>query len=375
MLKKSIIFHKNSITKVQIISFLLFCYLLLTHSLLAQTQLEIEEKINELVYEELEINFERSPCFIVGIIARDSTFIFPFGSTKKDTSILPSPDNLFEIGNLTNIFTASLVNILAKKNILDKDVSINNYLPDSIHNHTAKTITIQQLLTHTSGLPRVPLGIGMTQKEDNQPYMSYTKKMLAEYYKTYNFATAEVGKYNYSHLGYALIELIIEENTGVRFEEILRNNLLEGKFPDTKINLSSKEKKLLVEGFDKSYQSTKPWQYSSFSSAVGLKSNLKDLLTLLRENIDKNDFEGMHKALIPSGMEKNIFAGEAWHIIQPKKYHPIVLHTGATSGYRGYMAFVKETRTGVVVLSNSEYALRGLGYFILQELNKGFRKK
>ena len=61
--------------------------------------------------------------------------------------------------------------------------------------------------------------------------------------------------------------------------------------------------------------------------------------------------------------------------IMIKKHHPIILHTGATSGYRAYIAFVKETRTGVIVLSNSEYALRGLGYFILKKLNKGFKKK
>lgn len=343
--------------------------------LLAQNQDDFKDKVDKLVYEQLNVNFDRSPGFIIGIIENDSTYIIPYGTISKDTSALPAPSNLFEIGNLTNIFTARLVNILVEKRVLDKSISINNYLPRSLQNSTAKKTTIQQLLSHTSGLPRIPLGIGATQKEDNQPYIFYTKKMLGEYFRTYNFATSEVGKYNYSHLGYALIELIIEYNLDVSFEKILHENLLNNKFPATKIKLSEQERKKLVRGFDKSHQATKPWKYASFESAVGLKSSLTDLLTLLRENIDNSQYNEMQVAAVPTEMEKNIFAGEGWHVIKPKKYYPIVVHTGATSGHRGYMAFVKETRTGVVVLSNSEYALRGLGYFILKELNRNFKKK
>ncbi len=354
---------------------LIVCLFSVTSSLFAQKNIDLKNNIDDLVYNQLNIDFDRSPSFIVGLIEKDSTFIFPYGTIEKDNSILPRPDNLFEIGNLTNIFTARLVNILVGNNILEKHIPINNYLPDSLQNTTAESITIEHLLTHTSGLPRVPLGIGLTQKEDNQPYKYYTKKMLAEYFKAYDFSAVEVGKYNYSHLGYALIELIIEHKASLDFEEVLQDNLLNDKFTSTAISLTEEERRLLVQGFDKSHQTTQAWEYESFSSALGLKSNLNDLLILLRDNIDDNSYEEMQAPLVATEMEKNIFVGEGWHIIQPKKYYPIVVHTGATSGYRGYMAFVKETRTGVVVLSNSEYALRGLGYFILKDLNRNFRKK
>jgi len=165
----------------------LFCHLFFMVLLFSQNHINLKNTIDNMVYEELEIDFERSPSFIIGVIEKDSTFIFPFGSIKKDTSVLPSPENLFEIGNLTNVFTARLINILVDKNLLDKDVSINNYLPTRFQNTTATDITIQKLLTHTSGLPRVPLGIGLTQKKDNQPYISYTKAMLIKISKHRNF--------------------------------------------------------------------------------------------------------------------------------------------------------------------------------------------
>lgn len=350
-------------------------YFHFSHFIFAQNNAKFQAKIDELIYERLDIDFARSPGFIVGIIQEDSIFIFPYGSTSKDSIIVPRADDLFEIGNLTNLFTARLINILEEEKKLDKTISINNYLPDSLKNSTATEVTIEQLLTHVSGLPRVPLGIGLTQKEDNQPYAFYTKKELGNYFKGYNFSIAETGKYNYSHLGYALLEIIIEHLTAEKFAIVLQKKLLKDRFLSTEFELNSEERAFLVQGFDKSHAPTLPWKYASFGSAVGLKSNMNDLLIFLRDQIDTNIYDKMHQKIVPTGMKKNVSAGEGWHVIQPKKYYPIVLHTGATNGHRGYMAFVKETRTGVVVLSNSEFALRGLGYFILEEMNEGFRKK
>jgi len=361
----------NFIKKFLLILFIFFYY----STVKAQDQTEIQSRIDDLVYNKLTIDFARSPGFIIGIIDKDSSYIFPYGSISKDSIILPNAENLFEIGNLTNLFTARLINIFDEKKLIDKTLSMNNYLPDSLNNPSAKEVTVQQLLTHTSGLPRVPLGIGLTQKEDHQPYAFYTKKELANYFRDYGFSTAEVGKYNYSHLGYALLELIIEHLSGESFANILQTELLKDNFPKTKINLNEEERTLLVQGFDKSHTPTTAWKYASFASAVGLKSNLNDLLTFLRQQIDTNFHEIMQQEYAPTGIKKNVSTGEGWHIIKHKKYYPIILHTGATSGYRGYMAFVKETRTGIVVLSNSEYALRGLGYFILQEMNNGFKRK
>ncbi|MCB0684024.1 MAG: hypothetical protein KDC32_24430, partial [Saprospiraceae bacterium] len=58
-----------------------------------------------------------------------------------------------------------------------------------------------------------------------------------------------------------------------------------------------------------------------------------------------------------------------------KKYYPVWLHTGATSGCRAYVALVPQTRTGVIVLSNSPYGLGGLGWQLLRMLNHDWKKR
>ncbi len=335
----------------------------------AQDRAQIQEGTERLIYDDLSIDFARSPGVILGVIERDSTFIFSYGTVDKSSTRPPNTKDIFEIGSITNIFTARLINILAEKGILKKDISINNFLPDSLHNATAETITLENLLTHTAGLPRVPLGIGITQTEDNQPYAFFDKKTAGEYFRDLKIEQEKTGKYNFSHFGYALLEIIVENTTGKTFAEVMHTELLQEKYPHTFFDTKKIKQENFVQGYDKSQAPTPLQRYAAFSSAVGLKSNLTDLLTLLRENIDGADFDILQEAKYKTEMRKGVYAGEGWHLIKKKRKPTIYVHTGATSGYRAYMAFVKETRTGVVVLSNSEFALRGLGFYVLEGMN------
>lgn len=352
--------------KIYTLLFFLFATAL---NLCGQSREYLQKDIDKLVYKRLPVDMERTPGFIVGIINGDSTYVFPYGTLSKDSTLLPTANAIFEIGGLTNIFTAQLVNALIEKGIFDKNKSINTYLPQSLQNPTAQTINLQHLLTHTSGLPRVPLGIGKTQKEDNQPFAFYTKEQLGLAFKKFDFEKVEIRKYSYSHFGFALIELMVEEQMKMPFEAVLYKEILKDKYPSTALTNDT-----TVLGFDKGHNLTPLWKYKSFAAACGLKSNLNDLLAFLKENIKSDDYAMMYKILIPTEIRENTYAGEAWHIIKHKKYYPVVLHVGATSGHRAYMAFVKETQTGVIVLSNSEFALRGLGYIILNHLNNGWKR-
>ena len=62
--------------------------------------------------------------------------------------------------------------------------------------------------------------------------------------------------------------------------------------------------------------------------------------------------------------------------VKPKKrFYNVIAHSGATDGHQVYIGFVKETGTAVVVLSNSENNLDGLGGYILRMINKEWRRK
>ena len=86
-------------------------------------------------------------------------------------------DTVFEIGSITKVFTALLLAEMATRGEVALDDPVARYLPDHVKMPTrsGKQITLLDLATYTSGLPRLPDGISHT--SDN-PYASYAVDQL-----------------------------------------------------------------------------------------------------------------------------------------------------------------------------------------------------
>ena len=90
----------------------------------------------------------------------------------------------------------------------------------------------------------------------------------------------------------------------------------------------------------------------------------------------QNAFKKMHKVQANTGIEKFIDTGIGWHIVRPKKrYYNIISHRGTGVGHQVYVAFIPETQTGIVVLSNSRNSLEGLGFYLLKMVNNNWKRK
>ena len=73
-----------------------------------------------------------------------------YGMANLELGVALQPDSVFEIGSITKQFTAAGILLLAERGRLRLDDEITRYLPD-FPTH-GKKITIQHLLTHTSGI-------------------------------------------------------------------------------------------------------------------------------------------------------------------------------------------------------------------------------
>ena len=71
---------------------------------------------------------------------------------------LPDKDTIFEIGSVTKVFTGLLLADMVERRELTLDDAINKFLPQGVHapSRSEKPITLVDLATHTSGLPRMP---------------------------------------------------------------------------------------------------------------------------------------------------------------------------------------------------------------------------
>lgn len=348
---------------------LLLCFLMGLHcfgTLLAQTKSPLQANIENIIYYDAKVNFQDTPGFIIGVIAGDTTYTFAYGSQQKTASIPITEQTIFELGGASKLLTASLVDKLVQDGQMHYDSTLYHY----IGGQKEHAPTLYELLVHTSGLPRLPNDFGRYEKDIDNPYAYYPKQALSAYYHQ-RTSYSKKGKYDYSNLAYALLELAIEQQTGLSFEAAIQQYLLQSKGLES--TTFTKSSKAICQGYNTIGHPVALWQSPAFGAAIGATSNLADLLHFLHDQIHATEFDHLHQKVQATLVEKGSYTGIGWHVIQPKKYYDIIAHSGATAGHRVFIGFVKETKTGVIVLCNSKTGTNGLGYLILKMLNNHWK--
>ena len=299
--------------------------------------------------------------------------------SKGDETTLNAED-IFEVGSISKVFTSSLVSLLVDEGKISYEDKINTYLPEAYQNPRMDDVTILNLIQHTSGLPVRPYFFGMKEKDPQNPYGFYDKEELLAFYL--DFLPKEQGIFNYAHTNYGLLEIVLESATQKSFDKLMDiyvfNPLeMESSF----VFFKERKKDVLTKGYDRAGRETSPWTFSSFGASEGIKTNAADLMKFMKVNIGltghsyANIFGSNHKKEVETDFNPSIRTGRGWQIIDQRKGYDIITHTGKTNGHNAFMAFVKETGTGVIILSNSNIGTRDLGFLILRMINFNWKRK
>ena len=136
-----------------------------------------------------------------------------FGLADHAAGVAARCDTVYDIGSLTKQFTAAAVVKLEMLGRLDVQDPISDWLgpvpPDKAG------VTVQQLLTHTSGLVDT-LG---------DDYQRLTRRQLVSRAIAAPLRTAPGTAYHYSNVGYSLLAVIIERASGTSYEQFLAGHL------------------------------------------------------------------------------------------------------------------------------------------------------
>ncbi|MCB0706245.1 MAG: beta-lactamase family protein [Saprospiraceae bacterium] len=334
-------------------------------TLTGQNYNALKTEVDKLVYLDAAVDFERSPAFIIGVIWGDSIFYLPYGSTDPDTSLLPTSQQQFEIGELSHLFATELFMLQLENDQLQPESTLGEVL-DS----TESTVQLQQLLRHKSGFPRYFEGFGERETDPNDPFAHVSSDDLLNLLP--NYLSSQEETYQFSNLNFGLLALALERVSQSSYAQLLNNYIIEP------LNLKhtgfNQVDSLMVTGFDKAKRPAAPWEWSGLSPAVGLKSSVEDLCTFFQYLMKQDRFSILAEQATETGIRKNTRISWGWHVLQQKRYYPIFLQTGVTSGYRAYVALVPQTQTAVVVLSNSTYGLGGIGFMTLRMLNNYWKR-
>ena len=359
--------------------FKILLLLLLVNICHAQIE-DLRKEIDKIIIHDTEIDFQQTPGFTIAVIDEDSTFFLEYGSALLEREKKLSKNTSFEIGSCSKLFTASLVEILVAKKLISYNSKINSFLPIEEQNPRMEDLTIEDLIMHRSGFPKRPHFFGKKEQVPNDPYAFYNTEDLIDFYKEYVPGKAE--NYKYAHTNYALIEYALEKNFnrsyGSLLQEYLFNPLL---LDDSFVDASELNSIRITQGYDRANRPVSPWNFQSFLGSEGLKSSARDLSLFLKAHMGNsgtsldNILPATSKELGETSFNDRIKIGRAWHIIDQGKKFNILMHTGRTSGNSCFMAFIKETKTGIVVLSNSGFGTQDLGMLILRMVNHNWKRK
>ncbi|MFD0796888.1 serine hydrolase domain-containing protein [Maribacter chungangensis] len=145
-----------------------------------------------------------------------------YGLASIEHEIKNSVNTKFNIASIAKMFTAVAILQLYEQGMLKLNIPIGEYLPDYPNKLVRDSVTIHQLLSHTSGL--------------NNFYVADEDKMRnLEYKKVSDFVPLFVHdtllslpgtKYNYSASGFVILGLIIEKISGKNYYEYIKVAIL-----------------------------------------------------------------------------------------------------------------------------------------------------
>lgn len=117
-------------------------------------------------------------------------------------------DGRFEIGSVTKTMTAALLALLADDGALSLDDEVGRWLSAGPNSG----ITLRQLATHTSGLPRLAPNMDLSTVDPANPYAGFGFGRAEEGLRQ---ATAAAERpWLYSNFGYHLLGLVLERASG-----------------------------------------------------------------------------------------------------------------------------------------------------------------
>ncbi len=328
-------------------------------------------EIEKIIYYETNLNHEETPGFVIGIIKDDSTYFYEYGHTDFNEHTRINKSHIFEIGGISKIYSAALVQVLQDKNLISYTETVAQILDLKEPSEHAQKTTILDLVTHTSGLPMLPFGFGIRQKDAQNPYVNYSKKMLIDSYLEFSNQYSNDKKYTYSDYNYALLEILIEKKLKMSWHELFAKYIAtpaEFKATGLQPELTA------TSGFNRTGNKAPNWEFSSFAASVGVKTNATEAINFLNLHLDDShklskSIQKITEPYLQLEEKEEAYVAKGWHVLVPNSYHQILTHTGFTAGHRAYMGLIKKTKTGVVILSNSEVELDSLGLLILRHLN------
>lgn len=294
---------------------------------------------------------------VVGLSEPAGDRVVAAGQFSADDLRKVDDTTLFEIGSITKVMTALLLADMALKGEVGLDDPVAKYLPEGtrVPERGGKQITLRDLATHMSGLPRMPGNFAPAYSSN--PYVDYGVAQLYAFLAGYELPRDIGAEFEYSNLGAALLGHALALKAGQDYGALLAERVLVPLgMTETVIETPPELAARLAPGHDQGLSPTTNWDLMLFAPAGGVRSTVRDMLKFVRaaSGAAETPLAPAFALLLadPRPMaDPAARIGLGWLMLK-REGDEIVWHNGGTGGYRSFAGFSRSSKIGVVALSN-----------------------
>lgn len=289
-------------------------------------------------------------------VMRDGKIVFAKGYGKRsiEKNLPVEPDTSFAVGSITKQFTCACVFLLAEQGKLALADPVSKFYP---HLTRAKDITLRDLMQHTSGYPDYyPLDF-----LDRRMLKPITTDALLKEYAGGKLDFEPGSRFSYSNTGYILLGGVVEKVSGEPFAAFVEKHLLKpqglahSRFGSaTGLSAATGYTAFALGDPEPALPEAAGW----IDAAGGLWASASDLLrwdlALTTGKVLKPEsYKAMTAPRVLSTGKVSNYGGGLG--INQLDGDTVIQHTGGVSGFVSGNTFVPRTKTGLVVLSNTEH--------------------
>jgi CubicO group peptidase (beta-lactamase class C family) len=310
-----------------------------------------------------QIAYRNLPGIAVGVVS-DQQLIWAqgFGFADVGAKIPMTPATKFRMASHSKLFTATAIMQLRDAGKVHLDDPVANYLP-WFHIHPANAddpaITIEELLTHSSGLPREA---GAHWSELSFP----DEEGIQKFIRNNQAAFAPEVRWKYSNLGFTIAGMVVEAISGEKWAAYIQSHI----FDPLGMTASSVDRD--VAGLAVGYGQRMPdgtrakmpfVDARAMAPATGITSNVEDMAKFVSSQFRQGKVGGsqilstgalrqMHRIRV---VENTWQSGNAIGFAVTRDHDKVYVgHGGSYFGYKTQTYMQIEPKVGVIVLTNAD---------------------
>jgi beta-lactamase class C len=339
-----------------------------------RAQVNIEQIVQQKIQPILPKNGEGGGV-AVAVRTDGKTSFYNYGMADNAQNRPVTADSIFNLGSVGKVFATTLLAQAVKQNQLSLDDPIAKYVTELQRGGDIRRITLGQLASHTSGLPRVP------QQYETWHKGRYTWPDFVRFLNSWKASpNHEPGQqYLYSNAAMVLLRVALERRFNTRFAALMHERLT-GPLGMTSTDLPLPRELLgrAVQGYNPSGRPAgRPGMEGGtfeWPGAGQIYSSSRDMATFLAANLGElPDHRPIENAMTLAQqpvftVNARLKIGLAWQNVSAGNF-TIIDKNGGLQNTSTYIGFAPQQKLGVVILVNrGKQQPTGIGRQIIHAL-------